>query len=77
MRDMRKGRPKFSLPLHFAIWNKLTVEARRLVEGGADVDAQDDYGRTPLMMCCMENDEEWSTGIATMLLQVCEKLNGV
>lgn len=59
-----------TLPLHFAIANKMTTEIRQLVEGGTDVNVKDHNKRTALMMCAMEEDEYWAVGTARMLLQV-------
>jgi len=60
------------MALHFAIRNKLLTEVRQLVESGEDVNAGDHDLRTPLMMCCLEKDETWASGVARMLLQVLE-----
>uniref|UniRef100_H2Z2L1 Uncharacterized protein n=1 Tax=Ciona savignyi TaxID=51511 RepID=H2Z2L1_CIOSA len=62
------------MSLHYAIRNKLLPEVRKLVEGGSDVNDKDDSKRTPLTMCCLEDDEKWALGVARMLLQAGAKV---
>ena len=58
------------MALHYAIKNKMLVEIRTLVEGGFNTNSRDKDRRTPLMLCCAEEDETFAAGVARMLLQV-------
>ncbi|XP_076812026.1 uncharacterized protein LOC143458986 [Clavelina lepadiformis] len=62
------------MALHYAIRNKLLRDVRFLVEEGTDVNARDKECRTPLIMCCLEEDQLWAAGVARMLLQVGAKV---
>ncbi|KAJ5995390.1 hypothetical protein N7481_002367 [Penicillium waksmanii] len=47
------------LPIHWAIKNgNAGVALVLLREGGADIDARDKFGETPLAMACMNSDQE-------------------
>ena len=51
--------------LHYAAAEGKTAEALRLITGGADVDAQDSNGMTPLHFAA----QEYASGVAALLLE--------
>uniref|UniRef100_H3AUU2 Uncharacterized protein n=1 Tax=Latimeria chalumnae TaxID=7897 RepID=H3AUU2_LATCH len=47
---------------------------RKLTEHGADVNITDGEGRTPLMICCLHDSENWALGSARILLSYGAKV---
>ena len=46
-------------PLHYLAWySSSTKLAKRLLDSGADIDPQDSYGRTPIMLCIARGKQE-------------------
>lgn len=62
----------FAGPLHDAARIGDTGEALALIDGGADVNALDDFGETPLIRSILDRQE----GVAILLLERGAKANG-
>lgn len=56
------------MDLHHAILQADFRRARELIESGASVNSRDEEQRSPLILCCLHNEESWALGVARMLL---------
>lgn len=56
------------MALHAAVLRGDFSVVRRLVESGVEVNGRDAEGRTPLMLCCLHDGEDWAVGVARMIL---------
>jgi ankyrin repeat protein len=59
--------------LHAAVIGGSTAEIERLVREGADINARDDFGRTPLMVAAYRGD----TAVARVLIELGANVNAL
>lgn len=52
--DVKVADFREQMPLHYAAQNGQTETAEILIKAGSPLDAENSYGRTPLLLCCRE-----------------------
>ncbi|EGD75307.1 hypothetical protein PTSG_06957 [Salpingoeca rosetta] len=63
------GSKRHMTPLHLAVCNRNAAMSKLLLQSGADVNARDSVGRTPLYLCCVQGQHPSIREIIDTLLQ--------